>query len=122
MAPSLHSVPQPTPPEQGPFEIAISPNGSYLYVTNYGSNTLSAYSIGPSGALTAITSGTITTGAGPFGIAFSPNGSYLYVANFIGSSLSAYSISTGGVLTALNIATYTTGTNPAGIAICPVAK
>ena len=43
----------------GPSGIAISPNGSYLYVTNFsGSPGVSAYTIGSGGALTAITTGT----------------------------------------------------------------
>jgi uncharacterized repeat protein (TIGR02543 family) len=104
-----------------PSLIAISPNGNYLYVTNYGStgaNGISAYAIGTGGALTA--NGTFTTGTYPYGIAISPNGNYLYVANYgsTGSNgISAYTIGSDGALTVNG--TFTTGSGPAAIAINP---
>jgi uncharacterized repeat protein (TIGR02543 family) len=88
-----------------------------LYVANGSNNSISAYTIGFGGALTAI-SGTFTTGSGPSRIAISPNGSYLYVANNLGASISAYTIGSGGSLTPIS-GTFTTGTNPWGIAISP---
>ena len=88
-----------------------------LYVTNGSNNSISAYTIGSGGALTAI-SGTFTTGSGPSRIAISPNGSYLYVANNLGASISAYTIGSGGSLTPIS-GTFTTGTNPWWIAISP---
>ena len=92
-----------------------------LYVTNYGSsgpNGISAYTIGSGGALTAITTGTFTTGIYPNGIAISPNGNYLYVTNSSSSSISAYTIGSGGALSPIT-GTFTTGTGPLGIAIMP---
>ena len=38
----------------GPFEVAVSPNGQFLYTSNQG-NTVSPFSIGPGGALSPIT-------------------------------------------------------------------
>jgi DNA-binding beta-propeller fold protein YncE len=80
----------------------ISPNGNYLYVTNYGSapSNIDAYSIGTGGTLSPITSD-ISTIANPFGIAISPNGNYLYVANFGTNGqtgISIYSCSAGALV------------------------
>ena len=80
-----------------------------LYVINEGSTGtggLSAFSIGSGGALTAITSGTFTTGANPMGIAISPNGNYLYVTNqgSIGTNgLSSFSIGSNGSLSPITL-------------------
>jgi DNA-binding beta-propeller fold protein YncE len=108
----------------GPAAIAISPNGSYLYVTNLsstGANGLCAYSIGSGGALSAITlSGAgSTTGSNPLGIAISPNGIYLYLANYGSAALSAYSIGSGGGLSPITSGPFSTGSGPQGIAISP---
>jgi DNA-binding beta-propeller fold protein YncE len=112
-----------------PTEIAITPNGRFLYVTNNwtttGANGLSGFSITSStGALTPITSGTLTTGKYPFGIAISPDGNFLYVANQdnnTANGLSAYSINAStGALTAITSGTLQTGPNPQEVAI--VAK
>lgn len=43
-----------------------------LYVANYDAGTLSAYSIGTGGALTALTTATYATGSEPVGIAICP--------------------------------------------------
>ncbi len=111
----------------GPSGIAISPNGSYLYVTNFsGSPGVSAYTIGSGGALTAITTGTFAAGSNPNGIAISPNGNYLYTTNSgSGSggsdSISGYSIGSGGSLSpiTLSAAGFIAGVEPWGIAISP---
>ncbi len=108
-----------------PVGATIGPNGSYLYVANYGSSAgasgLSAYSIGPGGALTTIGSFTTGSAGSPNGIAISPNGAYLYVTNSADSTgaggLSAYSIGSGGALA--SIGTYATDNNPALAAISP---
>ncbi len=89
----------------GPMGIAISPDGNYLYVANFGSGTgttVTAFSIGAGGALSYI-NGTLakssfTAGTGPLEIAISPNGNYLYVTNEGSDNISAYSIGSGGNL------------------------
>lgn len=101
-----------------PHGIAISPNGSYLYVAT-NNNTVSAYGIGAGGALTPIGS-SFTNGTGPWWIAISPDSRYLYVTNSgsTGSTgLTVFSISAGGALSAIR--SYSTGNMPMGIAISP---
>lgn len=54
----------------GPVGIATDPSGQYLYTANFSSSTLSAFSIGTTGALSPI-SGSIATGVEPMGVAAS---------------------------------------------------
>ena len=53
--------------------VAIDRSGRHVYVVNTGTGaapgTISQYAIGPSGALSALTPGTVTAGVGPRGIA-----------------------------------------------------
>jgi DNA-binding beta-propeller fold protein YncE len=107
---SSSSDPDPSP---------IAPKHSYLYVANNAGNSLSAYSIGQDGALTALSSGTAATGEEPFGIAIRPDGDYLYAANVRGHNLSAYSIGQDGALSALTPGTFASSSYPCSIAISP---
>lgn len=81
-------------------DVAVSPNGDFLYVTDLNSVSISAFTIGPDGTLTA--NGTFSTGdpaGGLLGIAISPNGSHLYVANLAHCTISAFTIGPDGKLT-----------------------
>jgi 6-phosphogluconolactonase len=97
--------------------------GRYVYVSNYGSNTVSAYAIGSGGLLTPLSTPTFAGGSAPYGIAMSPNGSFLYVTNYGPSTVSGYVIGSGGLLTPLSTPTFTTGSGPRsdpyGIAVTP---
>ena len=63
-----------------PRSVTVDPLGKFVYVANYGSNDVSAYSIGSSGALTLI--GSFTAGiASPYSVTVDPSGSFVYVAN-----------------------------------------
>ena len=68
----------------GPFAIAITPNGQYAYVTNFGSNNFSP--VGTTVSIVGIVSNTIvatiTLGIQPAGIAITPDGSFAYVSNY----------------------------------------
>jgi 6-phosphogluconolactonase len=86
--------PQVVPAGTSPYGMAIDPSGNYLYVSNYGDNTISEYTINSDGSLTPLA----TVGAG-LGILFGPvnllvnnAGTYLYVANETGSTVVAYAI------------------------------
>jgi len=95
-----------------PYAITIDPSGKFAYVANYGSNSVSAYSIDAStGALARIDSDKVTTGnqtsiparSGPRSIAIDPSGGFAYVANYNDDSVSVYSIdTTTGALTAID--------------------
>ena len=58
------------------MSVAVTPNGAYAYVTNYGSDTVSVIS-----TATNTVTATITVGSYPLGVAVTPNGAYAYVTN-----------------------------------------
>ncbi|HEX8458980.1 MAG TPA: YncE family protein [Pyrinomonadaceae bacterium] len=73
---------------QQPFGIVASPDGEYLYVANYGSNSISV--INTDSNVPYYVSG--VDGTGPIGVAISPDGTRLYVANFDSSSVSVLDV------------------------------
>jgi YVTN family beta-propeller protein len=61
---------------EGPFGVAVTPNGAFAYVANSRDNTVSAIS-----TATNTVVATIPVGDFPTGIAITPNGAFAYVAN-----------------------------------------
>jgi YVTN family beta-propeller protein len=54
-----------------PISIAVNPTGTFAYVANYSSNTVSMYAINTTtGILTALSTPTVATGSQPSGVAF----------------------------------------------------
>jgi len=62
----------------GPAGVLLDATGSYLYVTNRASNSVSAYLASSSGALTAISGSPFTTGTNPIDLA--EDNTHTYVA------------------------------------------
>lgn len=91
------------------YGLRVKPDGSELWVTNYGGNLVTVVDLA-----TYTVKGTIPTGVGPVGVAFSQNGSLAVVAN-----------NTAGTATLIDTATYapirtvTVGTNPHDVAVSP---
>jgi YVTN family beta-propeller protein len=98
--------------------LTVTAAPQYAYAANQNANTLSTYTIGVGGVLTA--NGTVPTGQEPNAVVEDPAGRYVYVANWIDNTLSEYTIGTGGSLTA--IGTVATGANPASIAVDPTSS
>jgi len=93
--------------------------GLFAYVTNQSDGTLSAYSIGASGALTPLASSPISTGQKPFFLRADPQGKHLYVTNLNASDLYAYEIDPqSGALTQVGLP-ITVGSGPRAIAVNP---
>jgi len=94
-----------------------------VYTANDGSNTVSGFTIGAGGVLTATAPATFATGGTDTQwIAVSANGQFLYLSNQSSANISAYTInSTTGVLTATTPATFSTGvgSSPQRIAVSP---
>jgi 6-phosphogluconolactonase len=90
----------------GAFAASTSPvaattdlTGKYLYVANFGSTTISQYTIdSTTGALTAFSTGTPTVGTNPTFILPDPNGKFIYVGNQGSSSLTEFIIKSDGSL------------------------
>jgi 6-phosphogluconolactonase len=83
---------------------AIAPNGKWVYVSNAGSNTVSGFSIGNTGALTPLGStvlGINPAGSGNLDIAVSADSAYVYTLNSAAGTISIFGIQADGSLTTL---------------------
>jgi 6-phosphogluconolactonase len=89
-----------------PFALAFTPAGDAAFVSNSGSNDVSAYAVNVNGGLTAV-GGTQAVGTSPHGMAIDAAGHFLFVANqgtsgaVDSGSVSVFSIQSGGALTAV---------------------
>jgi len=93
-----------------PAGVAITPDGSRLYVANSGTNTVSVINTSDNTVIK-----TITVGSNPKGVAITPDGARGYVTNFGSNTVSVIDTATNAV-----VATIAVGTNPCcemGIAI-----
>lgn len=110
-----------------PSELSISPDGTFLYVTNFGSNQISGFTIcdksvntcqdvnNPDGTLTEIANGfPVSAGLGPLRMVFNPDGPLLFVVGQKSNQVLGYKVSTGsGSLTAVN--NVSTGSGPVAL-------
>ena len=107
---------------------AQSAASTFVYVTNYGANSVSAYALDDStGMLTEVRGSPFATGIQPAGVAVDRSNRFLYVANnFFGSAgnLSAYAIDgTTGALTPLQGSPFQTAIElPHGLATEPSGR
>jgi RHS repeat-associated protein len=90
-----------------PYSLAVSPDGTRLYVTSLDNNTLSVVDLASETVLAAI-----PVGSSPEGVKVSPDGTKVYVANHGSNSVSVIDTSQLAV-----IATVSVGVNPKGIAV-----
>ncbi len=100
----------------------MNPLGAWVYVANFGSNTISVYQILGNGSLTPLAPmSTFAAGPNPVSLVVDPTGLFLYVANNIGS-VSTYNIhtGTGGGLSLAN--TVAAGTEPSSVAVDPTGR
>jgi YVTN family beta-propeller protein len=100
-------------PEYGvgdePRNLAISPDGAYVFVANAGEDTLSIIDA-KNGKVLA---DKITVGMEPYGLAFSPNGGRLYVANARSNTVSVVDPKNMTVITTIE----GVGNEPRGVAV-----
>ena len=94
-----------------PIGLAVSPDGSTLYVANHGSDTVAAINT------TSDAVSVVTVGENPLMIALSPNGANAYVTDSASNEISV--IDTSNMTTTANIPV---GTYPEGIALSPSGK
>jgi 6-phosphogluconolactonase (cycloisomerase 2 family) len=110
-----------------PKGLAISQNGSFLYVANSGSDNLAVFQIGTDGLLTLVPPAGSNTnpipvgGTSPNALRISLDGRFLYVANG-GGNVSAFTIGSDGLLTLVpssagNLNPASAGTNPVALTI-----
>jgi len=87
----------------------VDVNPTYMYVTNYSSNTVSVINTSTNTVVN-----TITVGTRPYGVAITPNGLYAYVANAGSGTVSVINTSTNTVVNTISV-----GASPLGVAITP---
>jgi 6-phosphogluconolactonase (cycloisomerase 2 family) len=81
--------------------IAITPNGTAIYVTFYNNGkdgAVAGFSVGNNGQLTPIQPAIDSGGQGPAGDAISADGRYLYVANSTSGTITTFEIANNGSL------------------------
>jgi 6-phosphogluconolactonase (cycloisomerase 2 family) len=108
-----------------PNSLIVDPTSTYLYVANAGDSTVSLFTIGASGALTAGPS--VATGTFPFFVTVDPSGKYVYVANTgsaagyaAAGSISQYSITAGtGVLVPIGTGSVAAGMGTSSVTVDP---
>ncbi len=93
-----------------PSGLALGPQGTSLYVTERGSNSVSVFN-----TLTRTQGGSISVGTAPNGIAFDPFDGRLYVANSGSDTVSVIAPVTNTVVSVVGV-----GDAPAGVAISGV--
>jgi 6-phosphogluconolactonase (cycloisomerase 2 family) len=122
----------PVPTGVNPASVTVRPpNGNYAYVTNYnagvsggapGPGSISQYTVGTDGTLTAMTPATVASGSEPNSVIVDPSGKYAYVANSNDNTVSQYIIGTGGALTPLLPATVAAGARPFSVTVDPSSR
>ncbi|MFZ0270411.1 MAG: beta-propeller fold lactonase family protein [Acidobacteriaceae bacterium] len=125
-----------------PTGVAVSPNGSYAFVSNTNAvvvttappttatppatpstcpnqGTISGFSVSSSGALTSVPGSPFAAGTTPTGIAVDLTSRFLYTTDSVQNQLIVYTILSGGALQPLTNGPFTTGTFPVNLVIDP---
>jgi YVTN family beta-propeller protein len=91
--------------------VAINPSGTFAYVSNYGSDTVSKIDLA-----TNTVAATIIVGDGPWGLAINPLGTFAYVSNDLNGTVSKIDLATNTVVTTITVEQWPwyVGINPAG--------
>jgi YVTN family beta-propeller protein len=94
-----------------PYNVAINPSGTFAYVSNYGSDTVSKIDLA-----TNTVAATIIVGDGPWGLAINPLGTFAYVSNDQNGTVSKIDLATNTVVTTITVEQWPwyVGINPAG--------
>jgi 6-phosphogluconolactonase len=105
-----------------PEGIAVTSDGTKLYVANRGDSTLSGYAIGAGGALTPLPGSPYADGSGgsPTALALDKKNNYLFVANSSADTLAVYKVGTAGSLTPVRGSPFGDGAGaggPEGLAV-----
>jgi 6-phosphogluconolactonase (cycloisomerase 2 family) len=111
-----------------PSAIASDPTNRFVYVTDYTSGALIAYTIldlnTPQVKLSFLSNGPFKTGNEPSAITIDPRGKFIYLTNQLDNSVSAYAIdlATGTPTTVVNVvgsATNSTEAEPVALIVDP---
>jgi 6-phosphogluconolactonase (cycloisomerase 2 family) len=81
-----------------PLGAATDSSGRFLFVVDFLSNDIAAFTIGSDGGLRALGS-PVPTGSNPISVAVDPSGSDVYVVNLGGGTVNVFKVSASGTLT-----------------------
>jgi DNA-binding beta-propeller fold protein YncE len=108
-----------------PKGLAIHPSGAYAYAAGPG-DVVAQFTVGASGAWSAMIPATLPTGPKPDAVAFDPGGRFAYVANassaFLASTISQYAVGATGGLTPLAPAEVAAGVWPVSVTVGPTGR
>ncbi|TMK57372.1 MAG: PKD domain-containing protein [Actinobacteria bacterium] len=90
-----------------------------LYAANVSDRTVSAYTVGATGAPTPVAGSPFDVGIAPVGVAMTPDAKYLYVTNLESNSIDAFAVGLNGGLVPLPGSPFAAGTGPWGVAVSP---
>lgn len=96
-----------------PNIVAMTPNGSTLYVANFTSGTVSAISTSSDTVNTSIV---LPAGAQPNALSITPNGCQLYASDYANNQIDVVTVATNVYLTAINVGSIG---DPTGMSITP---
>src|SRR5436190_4378608 len=102
-------------------EVAVSPDGQSVYVTNILNGSVSQYDVDADGRLSPKSPATVAAGVIPRVVAVSPDGQSVYVTNGVSDTVSQYDVDAGGRLSPKSPATVANRT-PTGVAVSPDGK
>jgi len=98
-------------------QLGTSPAAGAVYVASLESDSVSAFSVGSGGSLSAIAGSPFATGRQPLGVAVSPDGRHVYVTNLARESVSAFAVAPDGSLSAVAGSPFATGYGPWAVAV-----
>lgn len=100
-----------------PYDVALSPNGKYVYATNSVSSgqDILEYTASTTGVLTFV--GTAPTGNTPTGIAVTSSGKFAYATNRFDDTVWQYAVGKTGLLSELAVVGLPAGSDAYGIAV-----
>ncbi len=91
----------PTISAPAPFNMVADSSGAFLYVTNLNANSISVFSIGPTGLLASVATTSLAANTFPGPIAIDPFSRFLYVIEESSNNIVIYSIGNNGKLTSV---------------------
>ena len=102
------------------YQVAFSPDSKWLAVANFGSDTVSIFSVNADTCQLMLIGTFPTGGSNPLMAAYSPDGSCLAVSNFVTSDISIFSVNQiTGAITLIGAPVPSGGFQPIGIAYSP---
>ena len=96
-----------------PYGLAVSPDGTKVYVTNFGPPAVSTGTVSVIKTANRGVVATIPVGNYPTGVAFTPDGTHAYVANVNSSIVSVIATATNTVVATVTV------DSPVAVAITP---